>query len=388
MKYYLAGGAVRDLLLGRIPRDADYVFDVPEQAFIQRNPEARKIKSEPRPIYLLNGQDFSPLPFAASTAAAISLDIAARDFSINALLLAPDGVIHAHARSFADLRAGLIRPTSPAALAADPLRAYRAARFAAALPGFRLHPECLEHMRALSGRERDGIAAERVGAETLKACAGERPGDFLRALEQGGCLCPWFAEFAEAAHIPAGPPAWHDSSVLEHTATVMDAVAKACDHAPAPLTAGRSRPLAVWMALCHDLGKTGTPADLLPHHYGHEIRGEAYARALGLRLRLPAVFIRAGALASRLHMKAGIYSRLRPGTRVDLLLALHASHLLEPFALMAAADSGRPDLPERLRRELALILPATLPQEWRDKGAASGQRLRELRCACLAGAAD
>ena len=32
-------------------------------------------------------------------------------------------------------------------------------------------------------------------------------------------------------------------------------------------------PLAVWMGLCHDLGKVRTEEAILPHHYGHELKG-------------------------------------------------------------------------------------------------------------------
>ena len=38
---YLVGGAVRDRLLGRTPREYDFAFDADEATFLQRNPEAR-----------------------------------------------------------------------------------------------------------------------------------------------------------------------------------------------------------------------------------------------------------------------------------------------------------------------------------------------------------
>lgn len=378
MKYYAAGGAVRDLLLGRTPRDTDYVFDDTEQAFIQRNPTARKIQSSAHPIFLLCGQEYSPLPESASREESIRLDLLRRDFSVNALLLSPEGVLHAHDKALSDLKSRIIRPASPTALRDDPVRAFRAARFAATLPGFAPHRETFEAMRALSAAELERIAAEQVGKELLKACAGDAPGAFLRMLCQGNCLWPWFAEFSNADAIPAGPPAYHSSSVLEHTAQVMDTVAQSYAE-----TDGRERALAVWMALCHDIGKTATAPDILPSHHGHEQRGEAMALALGARLRLPSLFVKAGGLASSLHMKAVQYQNLRPGTRVDLLLPLHAAGLLGPFARAAAADSRNPELPEILTRDLAVLLAVRLPDVWRNRDAASGEKLRELRCMAL-----
>jgi tRNA nucleotidyltransferase (CCA-adding enzyme) len=235
-------------------------------------------------------------------------------------------------------------------------------------------------MRGLHANALKCIAAEQVGNETLKACYGNKPGAFLRTLCQGSCLAPWFVEFAATANLPAGPPAYHDASVLEHTARIMDAVAE--DYARnRPNSAERA--LAVWMALCHDIGKTTTPEDTLPKHHAHEKQGEALAVALGTRLRLPAIFIKAGALAARQHMKAAQYAGLRPGTKVDMLLSLYTATLLKPFAYMIAADAGLPELPALLEQDMARLLAVKLPEQWQGLGEASGMRLRELRCQAL-----
>lgn len=393
MRFYTAGGAVRDILLGNPMRDADFVFTGPVEEFILRNPAARKTKEYPHPIYLLDGQEYAPLNPRLSLREALTEDLKRRDFTVNALLLADDGVLHAHPSALADLRTRVIRPASGTSLRDDPVRAFRAARFSACMPGFRLHAETVTQMRRLGGANRDdappapkngglpAIAAEQAGNELRKACLGAAPGHFLRALHQGNCLTPWFTEFAFAAAIPAAPPRFHDTNVLEHTARIMDDCARICKKDG---LAGRDRALAVWMALCHDIGKTATPADMLPRHHGHDIAGEALARRLGERLRLPALFIRAGVFAARLHMKAGLYNNLRPGTKVDLLMALHLTGLLGPFSRMAAADCGFFDLPRLMERDRMRILEASLPVAWRNRGKESGNRLRELRAMRLA----
>ena len=53
MKYYLAGGAVRNLLLGEEPADTDFAFSGTEEEFIALNPGARKLGDGP--AYFLNG---------------------------------------------------------------------------------------------------------------------------------------------------------------------------------------------------------------------------------------------------------------------------------------------------------------------------------------------
>lgn len=383
MKYYIAGGAIRDLLLGRSLRDIDYVFDAPESDFIQRNPSARKLQSGGKTLYLLDGQEYSPLPPGPTREARLAQDALLRDFTINALLLSPDGVLHMHPQSLDDLRHGLLRPVAASSLADAPVRAFRAARFFAMLPDFSLHAETLRQMDGLGEKELGDIAPEQCGAETMKACRCPRPGNFLRALSSGNCLKPWFTELANAASIPAGPLKYHPSSVLEHTAHLMDTVAQTLSAVGASQNAN-TRPLAVWMALCHDLGKTGTPPETLPKHIGHEERGAEYAARLGTRLRLSNLFIKAGVLAARLHMKAGRYAELRPGSKVDLLAAVHNAGLTEPFWVLAAADSGAPGLPEIAKADLARILAVRLPDDLCNCGELSGNRLRELRCAALA----
>jgi tRNA nucleotidyltransferase (CCA-adding enzyme) len=142
-------------------------------------------------------------------------------------------------------------------------------------------------------------------------------------------------------------------------------------------------PLQVWMGLCHDLGKSNTDPAILPHHYGHEDRGEAMAQNLGGRLGLPGKFIHAGAMAAGKHMTGGQYDKLRPGTKVDLLTSLLTRGLVEDFFRVVWADHGDEHL-EKAREDLETILSIHLPQKHRDQGPASGEKLRNLRAQALA----
>lgn len=44
--------------------------------------------------------------------------------------------------------------------------------------------------------------------------------------------------------------------------------------------AKKENPTALLCSPCHDLGKGLTPADILPHHYGHEVKGIQPTREL------------------------------------------------------------------------------------------------------------
>ena len=270
-----------------------------------------------------------------------------------------------------DMKDRVLRLTSEEALVRDPLRVFRLARFAAELPDFSIAPESLELMRSFAsccGGSLAELPRERVGREVMKAFAAPKPSRFFSVLHEAGCLDPWFGELVPAAEIPAGPLPWHDNSVLEHTFEVMDRCA--------------GHPLAVWMGLCHDLGKIRTEEAILPHHYGHELKGVELVKALGRRLCLPSHWIRAAVVGTALHMKGGMYGSLRSGTRRDMLCQLRDAHLGHDFWLLAGADGGW-DWEPMAERDMNAMLKVHLPEEWCNRGEESGRRLRSMQCEAI-----
>jgi len=363
MKRYLVGGAVRDLLLGRLPREWDYAFEGSVESFIQANPEARKVGRSVS-VVLLRGVEHMPLVRGVLTE-----DLRSRDLTINAMALDENSQLHTHPQALEDLRDRVLRLANPDALAHDPLRVFRIARFTAQFPDFSVHHATLAAMRETAANNLLAtLPAERVGNETLKALNASLPSRFLRTLATTGCLYPWFAECVNMDLISAGPAQFHRGSVLEHTCRVMDALA--------------GEQLAVWMGLTHDLGKTMSPSEMLPHHYGHEQRGKRMAHALAGRLALPRRFQKAGELAAELHMLGGIYPELRIGTKRDLLTRVHLAHLDGPFWNLVSADAKKDRHTDALR-DLELIRLIRLPDEFCGKGKEAGIRLRLLQCEAL-----
>ena len=289
--------------MGRPVHDIDVSFAGGAESFLQCFPQARKTGNG-LDIWLVGSTEFTELAGgpraenggdsaeAERLGTAVEADLLSRDLTINAAAVDSEGRFFCHPRFMEDMRARVLRLASDSALDQDPLRVFRLARFAAELPDFSIAPETLEAMRAFAREHRerfDGIARERVGRELMKAFAAPKPSRFLTVLHESDCLRPWFQEFVPAAEIPAGPSPWHDNSVLEHTMEVMDRCA--------------GYPLAVWMALCHDIGKVRTEASMLPHHYGHELKGVDLVKELGRRFCLPSRWIRAGVVGTLLHMK-------------------------------------------------------------------------------------
>lgn len=363
MELYLVGGAVRDLLLGRGPTELDFAFDGNMDAFLAAHPDAVRVGKSVS-VCLWRGRECMPLRGGTMTS-----DLQARDLTINAMALDSAGRLYMHPMAVEDLRGRLLRPASPTALTDDPARIFRLARFAARWPDWRIDGEAFAQMRAVKPDALAALPPERVGKEMLKALAAPRPARFFRVLAQGGCLLPWFTEHEQARHIPAGPRQWHRKSVLGHSLRLMD------------LLAGDA--MAVWMALCHDLGKIATDPALLPHHYGHEARGVALTQNLAKRLRLPVAYAKGGALAAEEHMKAGMFPTLRAGTRRDLLWRVERLGFTRPFWKLADADSNAP-VSALAYPDLEAIAAVRLPQEWHDRGEDSARKLRDLQCQALA----
>lgn len=154
----------------------------------------------------------------------------------------------------------------------------------------------------------------------LDILASPTPGDELKEW-QG----PYPVLFKKASQITAGPYPWHTGTLLDHMIRCMNAVA--------------GDPVAVWMAMAHDLGKLTTPQAMLPHHYGHEKRGEVLARIWADQLGLDNEYSKAGCQAACWHMRAGRYIKLRYGKRLKLLETFPPISSGRSFWKLVDADS-------------------------------------------------
>ena len=173
---WVVGGAVRDELTGRPVVDLDVACADPGLA---ARVAARAADGSPFPlserhgawrVVLRDGRtiDFTPL------AGALLDDLAARDFTVNALASPLDGGPPVDPfGGFADLQAGVLRLVSEGALDADPLRLLRAVRLEDEL-GLRLEPAT--------------EAAVRARAALVVRPAGERVLGELRRLSLRGWL--------------------------------------------------------------------------------------------------------------------------------------------------------------------------------------------------------
>jgi tRNA nucleotidyltransferase (CCA-adding enzyme) len=187
---HLVGGAVRDLLLGREPREIDLVVEGDVDAAAarlggtvtahDRFGTARVEVGDCRYDLARARRERYASPGALPDVEPASLeeDLRRRDLTVNAMALGlRDGELRAVPGALDDLRAGTLRVLHDGSFADDPTRLWRVARYAARL-GF--EPDA--HTRALAAQaDPSTVSGERLGAELRLALREPEPTAALRA---------------------------------------------------------------------------------------------------------------------------------------------------------------------------------------------------------------
>lgn len=286
---YLAGGCVRDRLLGREPQDYDVATSAPPEAvqglFLRTIPVGAQFGVI---LVVEHGARFEVATFRSDDAyvdgrrpSAVHFgsaqdDACRRDFTINALFEDPlTGDIHDFVEGVADLRAGVIRAIGDATarIAEDRLRMLRAVRFAARL-GFRIDPATRAAVVAAAPTLPD-MAAERIGDEVVKILTEGSARRGFELLDATGLLPVVLPEVARMHGVAQSPDHHPEGDVWEHTLLLLDQLAPGV---PETLALG---------ALLHDVAKplcAGRKGDRITF-YGHPTTGANLAVEICQRLR-------------------------------------------------------------------------------------------------------
>ncbi len=264
----------------------------------------------------------------------VEQDLFRRDLTINAIAIhiLSNDIVDPY-NGLQDLRNGVIKAVS-SAFAEDPLRIYRAARFAARF-GFTIEETTIEMMNSLKS-ELIHLSVERVVQELTSALQTKKPSLFFESLRQADVLDVHFKEVNDLFGVPQ-PPKYHpEGDAYTHTLMVMDIAA----------SIPNNDTKAVFVALVHDLGKALTPADILPRHPGHELAGVPLVHELATRLKLPKQWENAGAFGAEHHGKVHRINEMRSVKIVDLINSAKRSALgVEGLVNLAIADAMDKDRP-------------------------------------------
>jgi poly(A) polymerase len=188
---YIVGGAVRDLILGKKPKDFDIVTAAspPRIKKIFRN--ARIIGRRFRLVHVFFGAKIIEVStfrstrdgHTSNTFGTIEEDVLRRDFSLNALFYDPlKQLVIDYVGGMKDIRNGVIRPLIPLShiFADDPVRIIRAVKYAA-VAGFKL-PFSLKRMIRKHSPLLADISHSRLTEEIFKIIYSTHALEIVQAL--------------------------------------------------------------------------------------------------------------------------------------------------------------------------------------------------------------
>lgn len=187
---YIVGGAVRDLLVGKTPKDFDIVTNATPSKIKRLFRNSRIIGKRFRLVHVFFGEKIFEVSTFRSVAAGsvgndfgtMDEDVQRRDFTLNALYYDPvrEQVVD-YVGGVEDIRKKVVRPVIPLdrIFAEDPVRILRAVKFSATL-GFKM-PHALRSKVRRSAHLLASISPSRLTEELLKIINGSHAHDIVEA---------------------------------------------------------------------------------------------------------------------------------------------------------------------------------------------------------------
>lgn len=371
---YWAGGCVRDLVMGRPPKDYDIASSATPDEVEALFPHTHAIGKSFGVIMVVRGEH----PFEVATfrqdmeytdgrrpagirPSSPPEDAERRDFTINGMFYDPvAGEVIDYVGGKADLERRVMRAIGDAEkrFREDHLRMLRAVRFASTLQ-FTIEPGTLEAIRRLAPLI-TRISAERVMVELTRLLTeSPRPGDGLALLHHAGLMEHVLPEALPMIGCEQ-PPKYHpEGDVWTHTCMMLNALRL-------------KTPGTVWGVVFHDIEKPSTltrepqPDGTLRLRFnGHAERGAETAERVLERLRA-ANALRdevKGAVARHMHyidlerMRRATIRRLLGNPTLETDLELHRVDCLCSHADLA---NYRYLLAEREKYAAEPVLPKPL----------------------------
>lgn len=333
---WIVGGALRDAALGRPVEDLDLAVESGEEdaarAVASAAPGHAFSLSEEFVTWRVQARD-GPwhVDVVALRGGGLETDLAARDFTLNAMALPlGDGELVDPHGGAADLEARVLRAVSERSFEDDPLRILRAARLAAEL-GLGVEPGTAGLARRSAARAAEP-AGERQFAELRGIVAGPDPLGGLALMDELGAMEAVLPEVVATKGVEQNP--YHHLDVYGHTMEVLERLVEVERDLPQVVGASAGEvaalldePLADELtrrgalrlaALLHDLGKPETRSvapDGRILFLGHDEAGARIIAGICERLRVSrrlTAYLESIALN---HLRLGFLVHERPLSR-------------------------------------------------------------------------
>ena len=365
---YFIGGCVRDILIGRKPKDWDITTNAkPEEisaAFsntfyeneygtvgvVNDEVEDETLKIvEVTPYRLEGGYSDKRRPDSVTWSSKLEDDLKRRDFTINAIALSLEGEIVDMFEGQIDLKKKTVRTVGEAGarFSEDALRMLRAIRIAVELD-FTIDPETQEAI-AKNAKHIKEIAGERIRDEFVRIIMSPKPQIGLILSQKLGLLTYIAPELEEGIGVAQNKA--HSFDVFEHILRTVEHSAKKDFSLETRLA-----------ALFHDIGKPATRRWSEEKKdwtfYGHDMVGAKKTAKIMARLAFPKKMIEVVTTLVRWHMFFSDTELITNGAVrriVNRVGKEHIWHLMD-VRTCDRIGTGRPkESPYRLRKYHSMV---------------------------------
>jgi poly(A) polymerase len=373
-KAYLAGGCVRDILLGREPADYDVATSATPDEVMRIFPDAYGVGAKFGVVLVPSADVASDVSSEGNTVEVATFrsdigysdgrhpdevrfskdpreDVQRRDFTINGMMLDPvsDDVLD-FVGGQKDLNDKIIRCVGEPEhrFGEDKLRMLRAVRFAARF-GFKIEPATFAAIRKLASQICQ-VSRERVRDELTKMLTEGQARSAFLLLDGTGLLHEVLPEI-EAMKGVAQPPQYHpEGDVFVHTMLLLEKLPHPCSAALA------------WGALLHDVGKPAT-FRVAPDRIrfdGHVDVGVKMAEEICQRLRFSTDDTKQILALVDNHMRFAHAMRMSESTFKKFVRMPHFDEHLELHRLDCLASFGDLTTYDFTRNKMATLTPAAM----------------------------
>jgi poly(A) polymerase len=390
---YLAGGCVRDLLLGREPKDYDVATSATPDVVLRMFPRSFAVGARFGVVLVASGcaaegklatqravtevatfrsdgaYTDGRHPDGVRYTVSAEEDVRRRDFTINGLLLDPEKIFHQglkpaslagmnvraeahtlqsavidHVGGVADLEAGVVRAIGRPELRfeEDHLRMLRGVRFAARF-GFELEAQTKLAMRLLAPKLAK-VSRERVRDELTKMLTEGHARRAFELLDETWLLAEVLPELARMKGVEQ-PPQFHpEGDVWQHTLLVLGQLEEGCS------------PTLAWGALLHDVGKPPTFRQAERIRFDRHVEvGAAMAAEICRRFRFSNDETRQTLALVENHMRFADAQRMKASTLKRFFRLENFEEHLALHRMDCLASSGHLENWEFVRERLASI---------------------------------
>jgi poly(A) polymerase len=386
---YLVGGCVRDLLLGRRPKDYDVATNATPEQVMTIFPETYAVGAQFGVVLVpvpeapperdvasnVSTENSDCVDAGASThTRAVEVatfrsdigysdgrrpdevrfsqdpreDVARRDFTINGMLLDPvSGEVLDFVGGRKDLEDKIVRAIGDPErrFAEDKLRMLRAVRFAARFE-YAIEPGTFAAIQKLAGEIRV-VSRERVRDELTRMLTEGHARRAFLLLDESGLLPEVLPEISAMKGVQQ-PPQFHpEGDVFVHTLLLLDNLPHPCP------------PALAWGALLHDVGKPPT-FRVAPDRIrfdGHVDVGVKMAEEICRRLRFSGGDTEQVLALVDNHMRFGQTTRMSESTLKRFLRMPHFDQHLALHRADSLASHGKLSTYEFVKEKLAAIPP-------------------------------